>query len=407
MATEDIPDAERAASDALPTEAEQVKLAQIRERLEEDLGPREAAGRLWPAIFGDLALIRHLRQAKGDVDKVCSEYSTLKDNFEKLDGDEMMAKCTAVHESLEKEGRLAQKEDIPGYADVKQFAIGIYNCDPTPAGDSVTYGAAADLKGGDIIEGGLWEKYRTYVICTDFVRLIELEKLSRKQGRLVKLVWIADLFNFSLNQNPKSYKTEDEKLQGMLKSLKPENHVNSFMLNMPWMIFKLASFAPKNELLHFCKGNGTEDADLMALVPAAKLMQYQATRGGSEESDVVEKDGSTCIARVLEKTLEVTAGQKVSWSFSVVAGAALTTSPKIEFGVEAMLFPKEAPDPAAPPPSDETEWKKVVAEPKHYFASDGEVTGEYTATDAGMVTFLWRNSNRLRKKYLHFKIECS
>merc|ERR1712025_300051 len=113
----------------------------------------------------------------------------------------------------------------------------------------------------------------------------------------------------------------------------PPNLGHLFMINMSWYMMKMAtSFGGgKNGVLHFSDGNGTEDADLLACVPAVKLLQYQAKRIAPEDDDTVAEDGSTYIGRgsLLEKTLEVQAGQKASWTFSIVAGGMLLKSPEV------------------------------------------------------------------------------
>jgi len=399
-------DVESLASDALTTEAELAKIEQFRERHAEDLRPRKEAGTLWPAVFGDYIFTRHLRGQGGDVDKMDEGWSNYMDAFAKLDGDELMAKCTAVYESIEKEGRLVKNEDIPGYEDVKEYVRLIHNADPTPAGDCVIYQPLCDVKTRQIMEKGLYDKYRYFAKCQTFLRWIELDALSHKQGRLVKFVRIFDLFKSSMTSQHKDFRAEEDKFGAMIGAMQPLNLGNRFMINVPWYMAKMASsFIGNKQLMHVCDGNGTEDAELLALVPAAKLLQYQSTRIGPEDDDAIAEDGSTYIApgAALEKTLEVKAGQKVSWTFSIVEGGMLLSSPEVEFKVEAMWFPKESVTISQP-----MDLKVTLIEPKVYTASDGTVNGECTAEDAGVVMLVWSNEgNWLRSKNVHVKVDSS
>merc|ERR1712032_1592379 len=174
-------------------------------------------------------------------------WNTYLEALANVNGDEMMAKCTALYEPIEKEGRLVQNADIPGYEDVKEYMNCIHNADPTPAGDCVAYTSACDTKGGQIMEKGLFDKYRSFSICQMFLRWIELEALSQKQDRLVKLVNVIDLFKISMNSGHKDFKAEDEKFRQPFGIMMPYNMVNRYMINMSWILVKMAtSFMPKD-----------------------------------------------------------------------------------------------------------------------------------------------------------------
>jgi len=316
---------------------------------------------------------------------------------------------------------MGQNEDIPGYEEAKEFITIVHNGDPTPAGDCVTYTAVIDMRGGLLLEKDKVSEFQYYQLCSDFMRMIELEALSRKQGRIVKMVAIIDMWKCGFNTQSDEFVKAQQEFDRSLMQLKPLHLVKHIItINLPWYLLKIANrfTPPDQDGIKSFGDNWAEDAFLAELVPPAKLKQYTMKRVGPEEVETVTKDGSTFIpgGGVLEKIVEVSAGQKVSWTWSLNEGAMLTTSPTLQFRVDALWLPAEGTEGESKDEKseektegDESEAKDksdtVIVEPKMYQAKDGEQTGEVTAKKDGFIIIVFSNAHSwMRNKYVHFKI---
>ena len=192
--------------------------------------------------------------------------------------------------------------------------------------------------------------------------------------------------------------------------------------------------------------HGEQDADLLSVVDVTQLRELRDFRCWAKEEN--EKcDADVHLIRrgqVMEKAIEVDAGQRVWWKFVLVPGSFLLPPPEIQFGVVGIWdIPQEAPKPqegstrAAPQarknyvreveqPSmvvedggaldlvrevdctDDSEYTGLQEEQLLDFdiwkMLDGESTGEVVAPKPGLVILRWSNEfNMLRAKRIQYE----
>ena len=101
-----------------------------------------------------------------------------------------------------------------------------------------------------------------------------------------------------------------------------------------------------------------------------------------------------------QRCRDLRAGETIRWSFSVVAGDgdAWLGASDIEFSAILWLHPEFA--------QDEQPEADSVIEAKTAQASEGEVSGQYTAVRDSVITLRWSNEHsRLRSKAVRYRID--
>ncbi|CAE6913985.1 unnamed protein product [Symbiodinium natans] len=439
-------------SDALPGADELELIERLRERFATVFAEREKRGQLYPALFGNLALTRILRQNKADFEASVLWVEKFLDIFAELHGDDVMPDLIARLDAIQREGRLVTTDDLPGHNEIKNYSSLIYNAEQlTKTGDPLSYFPLGELNKHQLIARGLFESYERVVLHGWLFRAIELDRMSREQGRLCRVVNIIDASGCTLSKVIcRDFDRRAEKMMQRLEKLVPDLTAGNWVINAPWVMQKIFPWAKKVLKIKvdnwfLCQGNGEQDEDLLTLVSVETLRELGAFRAKAKEENDQRSADFHYITRgtVLEHAVEVKSGQRVSWKFVVLPGVPMLPPPEIDFGVvgvwdvpeDAAAPPRECP--SAPPPRrsarpertgmvvedgsavdlvtgdpDEVDdYQGLQEEVLHDFQRWGTVdlenVGAVTAPKAGIVVLRWSNEfNLIRAKRVQFEVSC-
>ncbi|CAE8637584.1 unnamed protein product [Polarella glacialis] len=417
--------------DFLSTPEELELIGLLRTRFQEEFESRSRDGRDFPAFFGDLALTRVLRECSGDLEKACQWFSQFLLTMVEIRGDELVASLTGKLDAAESAGRRVDVSDLEHYEVFKDHVSFIFTADQfATSGDPVTYLPACDLDKRAIIQSGEWQKYERFVISMGLMRAIELDRLSRKEGRLARALMILDLYGCTLSSlSCGEYDRAYEKTVQHLQKLAVQVTGDIWVLNTPWFghrIFAvLKRTLPKLGSIFVVSGNGSSEAALVRQVGVAQLAEFETSRRRAPKLIVGELRGERVEQLVrqgstFEQSVAVKPGQAVTWAFLVAPGGFALPPPDVEFSVAAIWedfgqekqVPEQVPDDCPvmawelgleTGAEDVTE--EVVVGAAKISSLDGETSGRFLAPKAGVVVLRWSNGhNILRSKALHFKV---
>ena len=104
-----------------------------------------------------------------------------------------------------------------------------------------------------------------------------------------------------------------------------------------------------------------------------------------------------------QRCRELRGGETIAWSFSVVAGDGdgWFGASDIEFSAVLWLHPEFAQDGQPDEPQEEDVVEALMVQ-----ASEGEISGKYTALRDSVITLRWSNEHsRMRSKGLRYRID--
>lgn len=299
---------------------------------------------------------------------------------------------------------------------------------------------------------GVFQRYERFVLHGWLLRAIELDRMSRKQQRLCRVVNIIDVTGCTLSKVIcKAFDQRAEKMMQRLEKLVPDLTAGNWVINAPWIMQKIFPWAKRTLKIKvdnwfLCNGDGEQDPDLLTLVDVAQLRELGAFRyKAKEENEQLDADFHYIKrGQVLEKALEVQSGNRVWWKFVVLPGGLLLPPPEVQFGVVGVWdIPDEAPvssesssrarcrpkrEAAQERPSamivedggtldlvtgdfedDDSDYEGLREEELRHFslwkAVDGEHQGEVFVPKSGLVVLRWSNEfNILRGKRIQFEV---
>lgn len=248
------------------------------------------------------------------------------------------------------------------------------------------------------------------------MNMLELDQMSREEGRIVRKACVFDLFGIS---GMPGYKPFDEKCQQDIwqyqPRLAPDIFGNIFVTNAPWFVVRAFSFM-RNRLsrwnivpertvnkIEIYSDNGASDPVILKFVGAEQLMELYAWRplvpGDALGEAAMSGQTSISPGHTLERVLGVAPGQHVSWRWQVQAGTMLLGSNvDIGFSVEMIVDPPEG--------TLEEPKQEIVKDFEIVSVDQGEVFGEFLAPAGGMLRLIWSNEHSwLRGKDVTFSID--
>lgn len=436
------------ASPTLAGEEELILIAKIRARFADEFAERERTGRLFPAFFGDSALLRVLRQHRQDVTKACEWFENFLVEFRDFDGDRIVPTLADLLERIQSEGRSIQSSDIPGHSAIKEMCTVLYTADErTAAGDPVSYIPVAELNKAGIVQAG-FEHYERFVIHGWVLRALELEDLTRREGRLCWLFNVIDVHGCGLSHLAcREFDKQAERMMLRLERLVPDLTGENWVVNAPWFVYKLFPWAKKvlrTKVDNWFLSGQEPDPELLRHLSAEQLARLQSTRRAGTAEAADSGDLSIGRGKLLERVVQVAPGQCVSWRFQVALGSASLRPPELDFCVVA-IWDDEAAEAGANGAaavaaasaarrrgggggvqledsglvdlvgsnSDDEDDEQGARLPEHtvvesvrFKANEGEISGHYVAPKAGVLSLRWDNSfSWLRAKALRLDID--
>eukprot|EP00931_Biecheleriopsis_adriatica_P050347 TRINITY_DN29141_c0_g2_i1.p1 TRINITY_DN29141_c0_g2~~TRINITY_DN29141_c0_g2_i1.p1 ORF type:complete len:459 (-),score=94.86 TRINITY_DN29141_c0_g2_i1:57-1256(-) len=380
-----------------------------------------------------------------DLEKACDWFQNFLIEFEELRGDDMMVDLQVRFQKILSEGRRVRASDIPGHTNIQDYCAMLYTAErPTLDGDPVCYVAMKSMDKKSIAEKA-WKSYRDFVIHGLFMRALELDNLSRHQGRLCLLTTVIDVAGCGFSHLVcKEFDRRAEDLMLRLKRLLPDLTGGNWILNAPRFVHKLFPWVKRVLRLKLanwflCSGNGLHEEALLESVDPVLLAEFEAERKAREVCDGETGSGWQYIGSggVFERVVPVTAGQRITWSFAILPGARSLPQAELDFGVAAIWeIPEDALGKRSPHSThrDGTDLvfdkdgrltecaelftdvheddaqsflpEQEVVERARYGAVDGEVTGECIAAKTGMLVLRWSNAfNWVRAKALRYTVD--
>ena len=204
-------------------------------------------GQLYDALFGDLAFTRILRQSKLDVEACCAWVRSFFDTFQELHGDEVLPEMLAKMEKVEKEERMLRSDDLDEYHGLHGLVSLIYNAERlTKTGDALSFYPLAELHKHKIMARGAFQRYERFVLHGWLLRAIELDRMSRKQRRLCRVVNVIDVTGCTFSKLIcKEFDQRAEKMMQKLEKLVPDLTAGNWVINAPWIMQKIFPWAKR------------------------------------------------------------------------------------------------------------------------------------------------------------------
>jgi len=397
--------------DRLPSERECLLLAKLRETFKDEFERRRLTGTLHDCFFGDLALARVLRGNGGELQAAKEWFGRFLLKAAEYGLDSLVERVRGAYEAAGTDyGNLTM---LPHHEEVHPFFRCVFTAPrPTPRGDVIWYMPLSDIDRAALAERVKPEHFVQFMRALMVLRCLEAERLSRAQGRLVKVYALLDLegsgaSSTGLPSAPAFDALHAAHVGPFMQEMCAEVLAPSYVLNAPWLMVKafnwFSALVPErlSRKLKLLDGDGSDDAEFLALVGEAQLRFLRGSRVGLLEGLEDEAEGQREIAagEALEKRRDVAQGQRISWRFSVLAGydSFLGVS-DLDFGATALWLPE-------PGEALGEELEEQLLPERTVTAADGEICGSLLVPRAGVVTLRWSNGHSvLRAKNLRFAV---
>ena len=373
---------------------------------------REANGTAWPCFMSDVALARVLRGNEGYFSEATNWFQKFLTKMDKWGVDEIARDVTAKMAQAER-GSLTM---LPHAEEVGRHFRCVFSAPRlTPAGDVIWYLPLSDFDRQGLVDQVEWKHWEEFVRAMIVLRAAEAQKLSQAQHRLAKCVTILDLHGSGIGTTgvPKveSFDEPNQKNMKFMRQIVIDILGPVYVLNAPWVAVKafnwFKSLVPErfSRKVILLDGDGTYDDDFVEMVGEAQLKHLLATRIGllSGETDADAGECSIGAGESLNKCRDLKCGETIAWSFTVESGDAdgwLGVS-DIVFSAKMMFHPDFNREEV-----EEEGQGTLALEETTVQASNGQVTGKYTAARDGVVTLCWSNEHsRMRTKGVQFQID--
>jgi hypothetical protein len=210
----------------LATPREEAQIHELRGLIGDAL--LEPPHRDFPEVVGDIALLRYLRGRDHDVVDAARVFRAHLDLRKQHGLDEMRTRIAKLGDRWDK---YTAHDFTDGAAILKRMPW-VYNAGLSPHGHVITY-----IPVGVQDSRTLWsevglERYMRFSMEEWIARDIQLDRLSREKGRLIKLILIIDLTGLSLTSSQVTFagkKQYDRDWQAILET-KPETTIRWYRL---------------------------------------------------------------------------------------------------------------------------------------------------------------------------------
>lgn len=286
-------------NDELPGEEEKEQISKLRSAYQEEFAKREAEGRDHSCFFSELALARVLRGNDGDLEQAKKWYGTFLEKATLYNVDDMIADLS---KKLDESGSdLYSTAILPHYEEVEPFFnITLSAPELTPKGDVVQYVPMVDFDKRGIVEEVNWNHWVEFNRSIFILRCLQCDRLSRKQGRMVRCYTIADVQDCSMDTmfyGPFDRDHEDD-CNRFVREIAAEIMGPLYVVNPSWKISSLYSivsrFAPAKfaKKIQFQRGDTFSDPEFLSLFGGREqLEKLYATRKGLTLARAAEEEG--------------------------------------------------------------------------------------------------------------------
>jgi len=316
----------------LASAAELEVIATLREKLEPELKALKDAGKDFLHTTGDIFFTRMLRGCNGNVDETVEWYR----KFVEL---RATYKLDDIHLECEKNGVNWDASKMPHSEEMTKYINTSFDEKTlrTEKGLLVWYDSMGDARSQALLAEMSEEKIIKYFHTTFERRTSTLDRISREEGRIVKILRVMDCEGAGFWQlNRQWQKYEKQMLYPVLLGTSIETVHLVFVTNFPsffvkfFEIFKV--IIPPRLLARFrlLDGDYMKDKEYLAEVGpeinkklVATNKSHDAEGGGciTGAADNYEGTNQTIpAADTMERIMSVTAGQKVTWDFTMGKG---------------------------------------------------------------------------------------
>lgn len=421
-------------SDSLPNAAELDLIEQIRNAVPDELQRRKSIGLDYPCLFGDVALARVLRGCGGDVDQAQTWFKRCLENVAEYKIDDLIARMTKVLDEHPDEP-CGSTHMLPNYSEVKDYVREIFHYSKCAgSGDLINYFAWSDINSQGILDNLDWDKFVQYHRGATILRMVVLERQSRLQGRMVKVIWVCDTLGVGITE-AKNKEFEDKFGKDVNKfneCICAEVMRKMCFVNCPWwadkMYKSLSRIIPEGvkKKISIVNGTGLDDPEFVRFMGGKSNLQVilQSRVGLVGNAKPITPSGEITIGRrgAWDYTVDGKKGQTISWVFEVVGAATdfFVGVPDVGFSVktyyslsddEVNKLAEEASeskaagsseDASGPPGMDE----ETVVPEKMVGAPQGKVGGTYEITKDGVISLQWSNMHsKVRSKTIKYKVK--
>lgn len=312
----------------LASGAELERIAEVRALLEPELKALAAEGKDFPHVTGDVFFTRCLRGNNGDKDETAKWFRNFLDLRARFGLD-------AIHAEMEGSRTPWVSTAMPHNKELSKFLNTVFDEAKyrTRHGHLVWYDALGDSRVKRMHEEIGSEKYIKSQQYSCERRTSTLDKLSREEGRMVKIVRVTDFESTGMWMLCKEHMAVDEKhVTPVLLGTSIEVIHLVFYINFPRVFINvwglLSKLMPPRLIKRFrvLDTDYMQDKEFLSEVGPALMSELLALNRSHNEKDTIDTqalEGSAQFiapGRVMERVVPVSQGQKVSWAFSVAKG---------------------------------------------------------------------------------------
>lgn len=423
-----------ALEDHLATPQEAQLIRRLRSHVTCELATRRAQGRCHDCLFGDFALLRVLRGNDGNLVAAHAWLQRCIGKVDECNLDELVMAMAA--ELDDASSGMPSDSMLPYQGEVNRYMRALFTAPKqTPRGDVVNYFPLCRFDKRALLENLEWSHFVRYMQGATILRMVECDRLTRQQGRIVKVVTLVDMAECTLAtlSCPRFDLAYARDVGHFQESVAAEVFGTIYVLNTPGFVIRLfgvfSSFLPERfrQKLHLIRGNGFEDDDFVQLVGGPEqLREMLALRSVFSNVNPQSEDGLTDLhlaqkqyvmsGREFTYSMAILPGQHVRWAFRLLAGSAdrLLGESDIQFAATVFWTATEAAGPLQIHPYSHkmllnrmlNRSQEALVKPEMVTVSQGEVKGELTACRPGVLFLRWSNRHSyLRGKLLRFQFE--
>lgn len=407
--------------DHLATEEEQVLMMQLRARF-----ARELAAITAPCLVGDVALLRVLRGNGNDLEHATAWMKRCLLKVQESELEKMLAEMSRALDEAQTMRPLDTM--LPHYDVLKEYVRAIFTAPKlTPSGDLVNYISLAHFDMWALMKCVTWQHWVKYMHGATAMRMVEVDRQSRLQGRLVRVVTIIDVADCKLGMFtcPQFHRNHSRDLGSFQESVAAEIFGQVVLLNAPWLVQKLCGtlmhLIPERFRHKFrvVDGDGTDNPDFVRAVGGLdQLRQLLAVRESMFHAEPgldlsVAKPEVHMVRRrqVHVESLDVLPGQRLEWTAAVLPGSGdlLMGASDLLFSIDAIWTGEvgdSAPRLAQLAAKGTAAFRAaVLRRPERLVCSSGEVSGSLAMPRPGVVFLRWSNAHGpVRRKALRVSV---
>lgn len=297
-------------------------ISDIRAQVEPELAGLREAGLDFPHTTGDIFFTRLVRGNNGSVEESIKWYKDFLEIRKKYKLDEIYKSCEARNV---KWVAIA----MPHYELMSQFQNCLFDEENllTVGGCPIWYDSVGDQDSKRMLEEVGEEKVKEFYHTAFEIRCSMADRLSREQGKIVKLVRIMDFKGTTLSQRNSTWDRFDkEHIRPVLVGTSIEVSHLVFLINFPSIFRQLYEFVkvffPPRLVARFrvLDTDYLQNKEYLTTVGSTQSKQCTDTCKAGDQGDLDSREGTMVpilAGKVMERVISVNKGQKVSWNYRV------------------------------------------------------------------------------------------